>query len=245
MRPFGALTSRAIAWSIRSGQLRRGCARRRAFRHECACSVRFGALANIMADLLGQKSIPALQRRLRRDTWPQLLVIDELGYMAADARAAGILFSIISHRNQRASTIITTNLSFSQWDTMFPNATSWVPLADRFGQACHIMDIEGRSWRDREGQAFRNKTSGKSRAPDWHSCAPTAGHIPAQSVCHQQPGRRAAVWSPARGPRPWGDLRDADSASAGKRAAFQAGGFGAGPAFFHEGRDILARLGAS
>ena len=123
--------------------------------------MRFGTLANIMADLLRQESIPALQRRLRRYTRSQLLVIDELGYMAADARAADILFNIISHRNQRASTIITTNLSFSQWDTMFPNATSLVPLVDRFGQACHIMDIEGPSWRDKEGQAFRGKTKGK------------------------------------------------------------------------------------
>ncbi len=124
-------------------------------------SVRFGTLANIMADLLKQESVPALQRRMRRYSHPKLLVIDELGYMTADARAADILFNLISHRNRRVSTIITTNLPYKQWDTVFPGATSLVPLVDRFGEACHLIEVDGPSWRDKQGQAFRGKTKVK------------------------------------------------------------------------------------
>ena len=46
--------------------------------------------------------------------------------------------------------MISTNLPFKQWGTIFPGAASVVALVDRFVQHCHVLDIEGESWRQKE-----------------------------------------------------------------------------------------------
>lgn len=110
-------------------------------------TVRFSTLAAALADLIGQESMPAFERRLRRYTSPDLLVLDELGYLPCDTRAADILYNIISRRHQQRSTIITTNLPFKQWGNTFPGAACVVALVDRFAQNCHRVEILGESWR--------------------------------------------------------------------------------------------------
>ena len=54
--------------------------------------------------------------------WSSTLV-DELGYLAYDARAADLLFQLVSRRYEHRSLLITTNLPFKHWDTVFPNAS--------------------------------------------------------------------------------------------------------------------------
>jgi DNA replication protein DnaC len=112
-------------------------------------TVRFTTLAAALADLLQQESLPAFERRLKRYTRPALLILDELGYLPCDSRAADILFNIISRRHEHRSTIISTNLAFKQWGTVFPGAACVVALVDRFAQHCHKVDIDADSWRDR------------------------------------------------------------------------------------------------
>ena len=110
----------------------------------CFCTVN-GALA----DLLKQESLPAVERRLRRYTRPDILILDELGYLPCDARSGDLLYTIIGRRHERASTIISTNLAFKDWGTVFPGAACVVALVDRFTQHCHVLDIDGDSWRQR------------------------------------------------------------------------------------------------
>lgn len=112
-------------------------------------TVRFTTLAAALADLLQQESLPAFERRLKRYTRPSLLILDELGYLPCDSRAADILFNIISRRHEHRSTVISTNLAFKQWGTVFPGAACVVALVDRFAQHCHKVDIDADSWRDR------------------------------------------------------------------------------------------------
>lgn len=112
-------------------------------------TVRFSTLAAALADLLAQESLPAFDRRIRRYTHPDLLILDELGYLPCDSRAAEILYNIISRRHEQRSTIITTNLAFKQWGTTFPGAACVVALVDRFAQHCHRIEILGESWRDK------------------------------------------------------------------------------------------------
>ena len=112
-------------------------------------TVRFSTLAAALADLLGQESMPAFERRLRRYTSPDVLLLDELGYLPCDSRAADILYNIISRRHEQRSTIITTNLAFKQWGNTFPGAACVVALVDRFAQHCHRIEILGESWRDK------------------------------------------------------------------------------------------------
>jgi DNA replication protein DnaC len=111
-------------------------------------TVRFTTLAAALADLLQQESLPAFERRLKRYTQPAVLILDELGYLPCDSRAADILFNIISRRHEQRSTIISTNLAFKQWGTVFPGAACVVALVDRFAQHCHKVDIDADSWRD-------------------------------------------------------------------------------------------------
>ena len=112
-------------------------------------TVRFCTLAAALADLLQQESLPAFERRLRRYVHPDLLILDELGYLPCDSRAADLLYQIISRRHEQRATVITTNLAFKQWGTVFPGAACIVALVDRFAQHCHTIDIDADSWREK------------------------------------------------------------------------------------------------
>ncbi len=113
-------------------------------------SVRFCTLAAALADLLKQESLPALERRLKRYTAPHLLICDELGYLPCDSRSADLLYNIVSRRHEQRSIVITTNLAFKQWGSIFPGAACVVALVDRFAQHCHVIDIDADSWRQKK-----------------------------------------------------------------------------------------------
>lgn len=126
-------------------------------------TVRFITLAQALADLLKQESLPAFERRLRRYTHVDLLALDEIGYLACDTRAADLLYNIISRRHEKHSTIITTNLPFKQWPTIFPGAACVVAMVDRFVQHCHVMDIEGESWRPKDSEPPPKRVRSRKR----------------------------------------------------------------------------------
>lgn len=113
-------------------------------------TVRFCTLPAALADLLKQESIPATERRLRRYTSPDVLVLDELGYVPCDSRAADLLFNVVSRRHETKSIVITTNLAFKQWSSVFHDASCLGALVDRFAQHCHVLDIDAESWRHKE-----------------------------------------------------------------------------------------------
>jgi DNA replication protein DnaC len=112
-------------------------------------TVRFSTLAAALADLLAQESLPAFERRIKRYVAPDLLILDELGYLPCDSRAADILYNIISRRHELRSTVITTNLAFKQWPAVFHGAACVVALVDRFSQHCHRVEIDADSWREK------------------------------------------------------------------------------------------------
>jgi DNA replication protein DnaC len=113
-------------------------------------NVRFSSLATILTDLLRRESLPALERCLRhRYLAPSLLIVDELGYLPCDGRSADLLYNIITRRHELKSVVITTNLAFKQWGTVFPGAACVAALVDRFVQHCHVIDIDADSWRQK------------------------------------------------------------------------------------------------
>jgi DNA replication protein DnaC len=119
---------------------------------ECGHTVRFSTLPAALADLLRQESIPATERRLKRYTTPDLLILDELGYVPCDSRAADLFFHIVSRRHERRSIVVTTNLAFKQWGSVFQDASCLGALVDRFAQHCHVIDIDADSWRQKYGR---------------------------------------------------------------------------------------------
>jgi DNA replication protein DnaC len=125
-------------------------------------TVRFTTLSAALADLLKQESLPALERRLRKYTAPSLLVLDEIGYLPCSRQSADLLYNIISRRHESKSLVLTTNLPFKQWSTVFPGAACVSALIDRFVQRCHVLDIDADSWRQKESLAL-SEARAKSR----------------------------------------------------------------------------------
>jgi len=106
-------------------------------------SARFLTAADLILDLTSQDTARALQRRLRTYLRPSLVAIDEVGYLAYDAHAADLLFQVVSRRYEQKSLVVTTNLPFKQWDTVFPNAACAVALIDRLTHHAEIIAIVG------------------------------------------------------------------------------------------------------
>ena len=125
-------------------------------------SARLITAADLILDLTSQDTARALQRRLRTYVRPSLIAIDEIGYLAYDAHAADLLFQVVSRRYEQKSLVVTTNLPFKHWDTVFPNAACAVALIDRLTHHAEIISIEGESYRKREAeQAQKAKQSQK------------------------------------------------------------------------------------
>ena len=127
-------------------------------------SALFTTAADLLLDLHGQETARALERRFRHYTQPALLVIDEVGYLAYDARAADLLFQLVSRRYEHRSLLITTNLPFKRWDTVFPNASCAVALIDRLTHHVEILVLEGQSFRRREAEISQQQRSRPSRS---------------------------------------------------------------------------------
>jgi len=113
-------------------------------------TVVFTNTAAMLADLLRQSSVPAIERRIRRYTNVDLLVCDELGYVpAVETREVDLFYQVLSRRHGKASTLITTNLPFKAWGNVFPGASCLVALIDRFTEHLHVLDIDGDSYRQK------------------------------------------------------------------------------------------------
>jgi len=93
-----------------------------------------------------------------RYTRVELLVLDELGYLALPDGAAELIFQVISERNERASLICTTNLPFGEWTKVFPDPRLAKAVVDRITHKAHIIDTGSESWRFRHGLERKNRT---------------------------------------------------------------------------------------
>jgi DNA replication protein DnaC len=115
-------------------------------------SVLFITAAQLLLDLGSQESSRALDRRLKHYAKINLLVLDEVGYLAFDNRNADLLFQVVSRRYEKKSLVLTTNLAFVDWPTIFPNATCATALIDRVIHHADVIAIEGESYRLREAR---------------------------------------------------------------------------------------------
>jgi len=106
----------------------------------------------MLNDLAAQDSSSALARRLRRYTTPMVLLVDEVGYLSYDSRAADLLFEVVSRRHERRPIILTTNKPFAEWNEVFPNSSSVTALVDRLLHHAEIVQIEGDSYRAKEAK---------------------------------------------------------------------------------------------
>ena len=121
----------------------------------CACQqgrrVRFTTLAALANELQEADSRKELARVVGRYSRIEVLVLDELGYLALPDGAAELVFQVISERNERGSLIVTTNLPFGDWTKVFPDPRLAKAVVDRVTHKAHIIDTGTESWRFRHG----------------------------------------------------------------------------------------------
>jgi len=128
----------------------------------CGHTVRFTTAGELLGDLAALDSDAALRRRLRHYAAPDLLVIDEIGYLSYSNRHADLLFELVSRRYETKSTLVTTNKSFTEWSAVFPNAACVVSLVDRLVHHSEVIVIEGESYRLKEAKE-RSEQRGRQR----------------------------------------------------------------------------------
>ncbi len=130
----------------------------------------FVSAGHLLGDLAALDSDSALRRRLRHYAAPDLLIIDEVGYLSYSNRHADLLFELISRRYERKSTVITTNRAFADWGEVFPGAACVVSLIDRLMHRAEVVRIKGESYRkkeaeERQAERTRRRTTGSRAKP--------------------------------------------------------------------------------
>ncbi len=134
-------------------------------------SALFVNAAQMLGDLAAQDGDNALRRRLKHYARPDVLLIDEVGYLSYSNRHADLLFNIVNRRYELKPTIVTTNRPFAEWGEVFPNAACVVSIVDRLVHHSDIIVIEAESYRMHEARqrAASKKRVAKKQPPITHT----------------------------------------------------------------------------
>lgn len=119
----------------------------------CACEhdvkVMFKTAAGLVNELMDAKRTGRLAVVMKQMKKIELLILDELGYITFDYEGAELIFQILAGRYEILSTIITTNLPFSEWIKVFHDKTLTAALLDRITHRAIVINMNGESYRRR------------------------------------------------------------------------------------------------
>src|SRR6266702_2373926 len=119
--------------------------------------VRFTTAAALVNELVEAKQNNQVRKLMTRWQKYELIALDEVGYVPLADIGAEFLFQVISERAERAALIVTTNLPFSEWTTVFPNPRLCKALLDRITDRAHIIETGTESYRFRRTLEVRQK----------------------------------------------------------------------------------------
>jgi DNA replication protein DnaC len=122
--------------------------------------VRFTTAAALINELVEAKHHLQLGRALARWARYDLIALDEVGYVPLAEVGAEFLFQVIAERAEKAAVIVTTNLPFSEWTQVIPNARLCKALLDRITDRSHIIETGTESYRFRR---TAEKRTGRTR----------------------------------------------------------------------------------
>ena len=98
---------------------------------------------------------------------PSLMIIDEVGYLPLLRNQANLFFQVIAKRYEQGSIILTSNLSFGEWDNTFAdNSALTAAMLDRLLHHAHVVQIKGDSYRLKDKKKAGVLTSASSAPPD-------------------------------------------------------------------------------
>lgn len=110
-------------------------------------STYFIKCSQLMNDLHKSHLEGKINEKLKKLGSYKLLIIDELGYLPINKEDSKLFFQLIDRRYEKFSTIITTNINFSQWDEIFGDAIIANAIIDRILHHSHVVTIKGKSYR--------------------------------------------------------------------------------------------------
>src|SRR6266516_3841538 len=122
--------------------------------------VRFTTAAGLVNELVEAKQQLQLRRAMARWARYDLIAIDEVGYVPLVEIGAEFLFQVIAERAEQAALILTTNLPFSEWTQVIPNARLCKALLDRITDPAHILETGTESYRFRRTLERRQRQAG-------------------------------------------------------------------------------------
>jgi DNA replication protein DnaC len=112
----------------------------------------FTTAMDMINHLIAADADHSLLKKLQFYQSPDILVCDEIGYLPLGTQGSNLFFQVISTRHERKSTIITTNLTFTEWGKIFDSTTVATAIADRLVYNSEILIMEGKSYRKRTRQ---------------------------------------------------------------------------------------------
>ena len=111
-------------------------------------------LINQLKESRSEKILRRLESNFEKH---DLVIADELGYISFDKEGSELLFTHLSLRAGRRSTIITTNLSFERWDEIFSDSVMTAAMIDRLTHKSYILNMNGNSYRLKETKEWLAK----------------------------------------------------------------------------------------
>jgi DNA replication protein DnaC len=125
--------------------------------------VRFTTAAGLVTQLEEAQHQHRLDRAQAQLDRFDLLIVDELGYLAFSRSGAELLFQVFAERYERRSLLITSNLPFGEWVQVFQGERMTAALLDRLTHRCHIFEMNGESYRFRESMKAKKDKDAKKQ----------------------------------------------------------------------------------
>lgn len=110
-------------------------------------NVKFYTAANLSNELIEAMEYKRLLKLEKQLAKTDLLIIDEMSYLTFNRHQSELLFKVVADRAEKRSVVVSTNLKFSEWTTLFENETMVAALVDRLTFRSHVLNMNGSSFR--------------------------------------------------------------------------------------------------